>query len=116
MATIQPSVDFPTEGVTRVTWSNVSNADTAAPYKPRLSSGAIGNVEFSGTFGSATATLGSRNLDSGVLTTLKDMVGTNISLTDVGMVDFSTGALWIAPEFAGGTGSQSLTVTMVLRG
>jgi len=115
MAAIAPTVDTPAAGITRVTWAGVTNSDTCQPFMVRGATGISGNLQMTGTPGSATATLGGRNDESSSFVNIPDLSDDAISLTAAGAKDFSTAMLWLAPQLSGGGGTQDLDFVMVLR-
>ena len=110
MATITPNVSRNT-GITKIIWETVANGDTILSHRPEGTEGAIGSVQMTGTFGAAVTLAGSN--DGTNFVTLKDISGSDISLTAAGVVDFSTAALYIKPVEAGVT---DVDVTVILRG
>lgn len=114
MATINHTTNSAGDGSTVIAWADLSTADTAVKYRVPGTVGAIASIQFTGTFGGATLVLQGSN-DGTNFATIKDVNGDNVSVTAAGLVDFSTGALYLRPSSSGGTG-DNVDVTMVLRG
>lgn len=87
-------------------WEAVTTAGNAAIVGvPLRIAGAFGTVQVTGTFGSATVTMQKSN-DGTNYVALDDTEGNAISLTSTGMAEFATGAAYIRPQVAGGTGDD----------
>lgn len=114
MATITPVRASVQAGIEKITWTNLSTADTATEVMVMGASGAIGAMQVTGTFGSATITLQGSN-DGTNFAAITDPSGNDIAVTAAGIVDFSTAAAYIRPSSAGGT-ADDVTVTVILRG
>lgn len=118
MATKASTVDNSKDHHTKVTWEELNSGDTGSPIDQdgmRSNRALAGCIQFTGTFnGGTTAVLEGSN-DGTNYSTLRDMVGANISLTAAGMVEFSTSALYIRPSVSGGS-SDDVDAIMVLRG
>ncbi len=111
MATITPTRSSPARNIEKVVWASQATGDTATGIQPN---GIVrGSVQFTGTFGGATAVLQGSN-DGTNWATLKDRTGTAISATAAGMFDIETGALQIRPSTSGGT-ADSITTTFIQR-
>lgn len=95
-------------------WAGLATGDTGAPVSNAGARGAVGSIQFSGTFGGATATLEGSN-DGTTWFTLKDTLGNLVSLTAAGLVEFSSAALYLRPSVSGGTG-VSIAATAALQG
>jgi hypothetical protein len=77
--------------------------------------GARGAVQISGSFGTApTVTLQGSN-DGTNWYTLKNVHGTDISVTAAALHEFNSSALYIKPGFTGGSG-YTINITCVIRG
>lgn len=97
-----------------IAWADVATGDTIVAYEISEQAGLAGAVQFAGTFGGATVTLTGSN-DGTNFVTLTDQVGTDISVTVAGLIEFSTACRYIKPGISGGTG-DAVDVTVVLRG
>lgn len=95
------------------TWSDIATGDTINPVQVEREEGGLGSVQFTGAFGGATVTLEASN-DGTNFVTLKDVFGTDVSVTAAGMHEISTGALYLRPGISGGS-SDAVDVTLVLR-
>jgi hypothetical protein len=111
MADINPAFSTST-GVATTTWAAITSADT--PIAMLNKGGARGTVQFSGTFGGATIALHGSN-DGSNFFLLKNVHGTDITVTAAGMHEFNSSALYIKPVITGGSG-YSLNAICVLRG
>lgn len=115
MAEIQPTVTelrgF-SDYVTRIQWTNVTNADTfaAAP----VGAAALRSVQIEGTFGSATVVI-QGSLDGTNYQTLTDLQGSAISKTTTALEGIAEFTAFIKPSASGGGGTQSVTVTLILK-
>lgn len=114
MATIQFDAAMPGHKCLTAAWEGLSTGDTASPLTIDGTMGAIGSVQVTGTFGGATVVLQVSN-DGTNWVTIKSLLGLDVSLTAAGLVEFSTGALFLRPAISGGTGDD-VDVTVVLRG
>lgn len=113
MATVVPQISYPADDVIKVLWEALATGDTIQSYQVPKSFGAIASVQITGTFGAATVTLAGSN-DGTNFVTLIDDADAAVSKTVAALVDFSTGALFVKPTIAGGTGDD-VDVTVVLR-
>lgn len=88
------------------TWAAENTAGNASitRYAPHVSL-ANASVQVSGTIGGATVVLQGSN-DGTTYTTLKDLVGTDLSFTAAGYAEFTSGAAFIKPSISGGTGDS----------
>lgn len=101
--------------VPRVVWEGLTTAGSpGATFKLTGQSALAGCVQVIGTFGGATVTLKASN-DGTNWVTLKDLQGSDVSLTAAGMAEFTTSAAYIRAEAAGGTGDD-IDVLVTLRG
>lgn len=82
--------------------------------QPSAQAPLAGAVQVFGTFGSATITL-EGSIDGTNYVTLKDMTGSDVSLTAAGLVEFSTSVRYLRPKSAGGS-SDDVDVYLILRG
>lgn len=98
----------------QVAWADIATGDTMVAYEISDQAGLAGAVQFAGTFGGATVTLTGSN-DGTNYVTLTDTVGSDISVTSAGLIEFSTSCRYIKPGITGGT-SDAVDVTVVLRG
>lgn len=114
MATISPVKDTGAATCQAFTWETLTESDTAATIEPEGTSGLLGVMQSTGTFGGATVALQGSN-DGTNFVALKDVTGTAIGLTAAGAVEFSTAMRYIRPSASGGS-SQDLDITIVLRG
>lgn len=92
------------------TWAAVTESDTFAALD--LQEYEAVAVEFTGTFGGATAILQGAVLSN--YATLKDGSGTDISKTSAAWQTVGQQTRYVKPSASGGT-SQSLTVTLLVR-
>lgn len=114
MPDITPTIGPVSASIRSAEWAAVTSADPAIPYRPPYVMSAVATVQISGTFGGATVTFEGSN-DGVTYFPLKDMSGVEISLTAAGLVDFSTGALFVKPVVTGGT-AESINVILAVRG
>ena len=114
MAAIAPTTSTPASGVRVISWTPVTEADTAAPIAFNGSESAMIGFQVFGTFGGATATLQGSN-DGTNWVTLTDMTGSALGHTSAGGADFTASFLYFRPSFSGGTG-QSLSVLLATKG
>lgn len=115
MATISHVRSQPAgNGIEKVFWETLTEADTATAVIPSATAPAIASVQVTGTFGGATVVLQGSN-DGTNYFTLKDTAGSDISLTAAGGADFSVGCLQIRPSASGGS-SQDVDITVIFRG
>lgn len=99
-----------------ITWETLTSSNAAgSAYESGRTRAAIASVQFTGTFDSATAVLQGSN-DGSTWVTLKDLSGTDISVTAAGAAEFSTAMLYIRPSTSGGGGSQDIDCIVVARG
>jgi hypothetical protein len=114
MATISPATTYPAKNLVSISWSGLATGDTINQSEIPNVMGLAGSVQMEGTWGSATIVLQVSN-DGTNWNTLKDINGSDISLTADGMREFSTAARFIKPTPSGGTG-DSINITIALRG
>lgn len=114
MAVIAPVRSSLGVGIEVITWSPIAAGDTCTGSLVSGQSGAIGNIQATGTFGGATIALTGSN-DGSTYSNVTDGAGNSASFSAAGMKEFSTAAAYIAPAISGGAGS-SVTVRVVLRG
>lgn len=93
------------------TWAALTSADTCAPLDLQEYDAVA--IEFSGTFDSATIILQGSVLST--YATLKDTGGTNISQTAAAWQSIALSPRLLKPSASGGGGSQSLTITLLVR-
>ena len=99
----------------RVSWANVTDDDTALAYEiGNIPLGLNGAVQIEGTFDGATVAL-EGTVDGTNFHTLTTLLGAGASLTSAGIFEFTTAVLAIRPKVTGGGGSESITVTALLR-
>jgi hypothetical protein len=113
MADVNPTLSN-SAGIIRTTWTGITSADTATAFTVQGYGGNVAAVQITGTFGGTTVTL-QGSIDGSNYTTLKDIAGSNVSMSAAGLVDFRTAAVYIKPVCTGGAG-YTITVTCVLRG
>lgn len=93
-------------------WEAGDNGDDGTPFNPGSSVPLAGAVQvIGGTVGTVTMQVSN---DGTNWTTLKDLQGEDIALTDNALAEFSTAALYIRPLF--GVSAAGALVRMVLRG
>jgi hypothetical protein len=114
MSTISPALLRTTEGVPYIIWEGVATGDTVAGFPVSGRLGVSAAVQFSGTFGGATAKL-QASLDNTTYSDMKDIHGTAVSATAAGLFDISTSAVYLRPSVAGGT-EDAVDIILVLRG
>ena len=114
MATIPVVISTPVSRVTRYTWSNVTQADVCEAIIPGGTEPLIGSISVSGTFGSCSVALQGSN-DGTNFYSLKDLSNTVIAITSEGASEFTSAMYSFKPVASGGS-SQSITITVVLRG
>ena len=103
MATINGKGNFRQNGVYKVVWEAIGNADQGTPEQ--LSRFPLHSVQMSGTFGGATVVL--QGSDDGVTYfTLKDVTGANVSATGNARFDMENVPEHIRPSSSGGTGTD----------
>lgn len=112
MAAINPTFDYPVD-LTRIEWEEITESDTATEVTIKGLGPAVGSVQFTGTFGGATAVLQGSN-DGSTWVTINDQNGDAISMTSAGAADFSTAMLYLRPSMSSGS-SQDIDIFMVLR-
>lgn len=100
-----------------ITWAALTSANSAGePIKPIKTEMAIAAVQFTGTFGGATAVLQGSN-DGVEYATLRDpQTGTAISFTSASYAEVGTGMAFIRPSTSGGDGTQDIDCILVARG
>lgn len=113
MATITPVRDSVAVNIERITWTDLSTADTGTGVMVMGSSPAVGSMQVTGTFGGATITLQGSN-DGTNYSNITDLAGNDAGLSAAGIIDFSTACAYIRPSSASGT-ADNVTVTVVLR-
>ncbi len=116
MATINPTFTRygPGDNTVVVTWTPVTNADSAAPVSGHWGDYADRTIQISGTFDSATVVLQGSN-DDVTYAAITDPQGNAISKTSAAIEACIEGTLFVKPTFSGGGASQSLTVTLCMR-
>lgn len=99
-----------------ITWATLTSSNAAGTaYQQEGTRAAIGTVQFTGTFDSATAVLQGSN-DGTNYVTLKDSLGSDVSFTAAGYAEISTAFAYIRPSTSGGGGSQDIDCILVARG
>lgn len=99
-----------------ITWATLTSANAAgSAYEPERTRAAIAAVQFTGTFGGATAVLQGSN-DGTNWVTLSDTLGTSISFTAAGYAELGTAMAYIRPSTSGGDGTQDIDCILVARG
>lgn len=99
-----------------ISWLTLTSSDAAGtPYEPERTRAAIAAVQFTGTFGGATAILQGSN-DGTNWITLDDTGGDAISLTAAGYAEVSTAMAYIRPSTSGGDGTQDIDCILSARG
>jgi len=118
MAVIKPTVTnvgpSGDESCIQVQWTPVTNADTCNPVSyPGHSDKSI---QVSGTFNAASVAMNGSNEPTGTnMFALNDPSSTVIAITAAGGKAVLENTLFLQPAATGGGGSQSLTITMLLR-
>jgi hypothetical protein len=117
MATVSPVftvVKAQGADVVRVAWAPLATGDTINSLAVSAQAAAIGAVQFTGTFGGATAKLQVSN-DGTNFVDMKDLTGAMISATAAAYFEFTTAGVYLRPAISGGTGDE-VTATLCLRG
>lgn len=101
----------------RITWETLTSANAAGTaFLQAGTSMAVAAVQFTGTFGGATAVLQGSN-DGVEYATLRDpQTGTAISFTGADYAEVGTGMAFIRPFTSGGDGTQDIDCILVARG
>ena len=100
----------------RITWETLTSTNAAGTaFLQAGTSMAIAAVQFTGTFGGATAVLQGSN-DGTNWVTLSDLLGTAISFTAAGYAELGTAMAYIRPSTSGGDGTQDIDCILVARG
>lgn len=100
------SSEQPVPGLELFTYDNLDTADTSPPVIQAGSYASLaGSVQVVGTFGGATVTLQGSN-DNTNWVTLKDVFGSDVSLTSTGAHEFSTSMRYIRPLVSSGSGDD----------
>lgn len=113
MAEIDPVNSKLGPGVELVTWTTLTESDTAEGYLAGSTKPLVGALQVTGTFGGATVSLQGSN-DNSNWVNLKDTAGTEIALTAAGGADFSTAFAYIRVSASGGS-SQDVDSIICLR-
>lgn len=115
MATITPAVTI-TDSVPSVTWTGITTTtDTPSAFAVQGQSGLAMSIQFAGTFnGGTTAVLQGSN-DGSTYTTLKDILGNNVSTTAAALFEVSSSVRYIKPAVSAGS-SDNVNVIVVMRG
>ena len=115
MAAIAPTKAWHGAHTVVYTWTAVTSADTfVAVGGPELSDYSDRNVQWGGTFDSATVLVQGSN-DASNYISLTDPQGNALSKTAAAIEQIVENTLFIKPSASGGGGSQSLTVILVAR-
>jgi hypothetical protein len=113
MSVIAYTEDNPFRGVYRVTWANITNGDTGAPYVVREF--ADMSVQVEGTFGaSGNLNIEGSNKVSPVWAILNDPQGNALSITSAGLKQILEKVFQIRPNDTVGDGTTALNVTLIL--
>lgn len=116
MADVKPSYDGAYDKPIEVVWETLDNSDSdGAAWEPAGLSALVCGVQVTGTFDSATVVM-QGSWDGTNYVTLKDLDGSDISMTSAGVAEFSTSAAKIRPSTSGGGNSQDIDVTLIARG
>lgn len=118
MATIKPTEtdvsDKQDGSAFQYVWTPVTNADTCAAI--RRPAHADRSVHVSGTFNGASVAVNGSNETGGTnAVALNDPGGTAIAITAAGAKLILENMLYYQPAATGGGGSQSLTISMLVR-
>jgi hypothetical protein len=113
MAVIAPTVTPLQKRGLLVKWAAITNADTCAPYEVLGAPDASCQTE--GTFGGATMTLKGSN-DGVNYEGLKDLGGVAVAPIAASLVGVREKSRYVKPTVAGGDGTQTLNVTLLLGG
>lgn len=117
MATITPTVvDVSTDGgAQRVTWATITAADSAAAVGfPDFAHFETVSVQATGTFDSGSVAMHG-TIDGTNFAALTAVGGTSaFALSAAGIKGVNERTLQLKPVITGGTGAQSITVTMLL--
>lgn len=113
MAVISPTTNNNNPSFAVHTWSGVTEADTCAPAPIDATPRSL-TVQFSGTFGGATAIMqGSNDLAFSLAAPLDDVEDVAVSSTSAGSWELRYAWPFVRPSASGGTG-QSLTITLAV--
>lgn len=112
MATRQPTVEWPSGGIVRFSWTSLAQNDSGGEvtwlqYADR-------SVQVSGTFGGATVVIEGSN-DGTNWATLTDPQGNALNITSAKIEQVMEICLHVRPRVSGGDGTTALAVTIVGR-
>ncbi len=113
MAEISPALEpqqKPKVGKNIVTWA-MQDGDTSVAWEAGIMAMKAA-LQVTGAIGGASIAL-EGSLDGSNFFPIKDLAGTEIALTQAGLVDFATAAVWIRPVVNGGA-STSVTISLVV--
>lgn len=113
MANVTPTETEMANGDRLITWASAAAADTpTASAEVKFDHEAV--FQPGGTFDSATVVL-QGTLDGTNYATLKDPANSDVSKTAAAVVGVRDQARKYKPSWSGGGGSQSLTLTLLIR-
>lgn len=97
-----------------IEWANVTENDTCEPYKLQGQGGGLCSLQAEGTFGTVVIALGGSN-NGAQYHDRNDIENNPIAIGDGGgLVEVSTGALYVRPYPKSGAGG-TVTITLVER-
>lgn len=103
-------------GTTLVTWETLTSTNAAGTaWEPIARQGLGITFQVAGTPDSATIVLQGSNDGTNWLT-VKDTLGSDVSLTAAGYAEVSTGFRYLRPSTSGGGGSQDIDCLLAARG
>lgn len=115
MPTISPAQISPSSSAANiVTWTGFATGDTINSWEVKGTSSAVASIQFSGTWGSATAVLQVSN-DGTTWFTADDSNGDPVSATADAYFELSIASRYVRIGVSGGTG-DSITAVLVMRG
>lgn len=114
MAEIDPVNARIKPGVETVTWTTLTENDTAESYIPGSMKSLAGSIQVTGTFGGGTIIFEGSN-DNTNFVALDDVNGDPISFTSAGAAEFSTAMAYIRPRASVAGTSRDVDVIVSLR-
>lgn len=116
MATVTPTLAYPSRNTVRFTYATMANGDTGVPIHERWSDFSDRVVQVLGTFGAGGNVRIQGTLDSGTTyATLTDPQGNALDVTAAKIEQILEGVPVMRPNITAGDGTTAITVVITAR-
>ena len=114
MATVSPVVNLSITDEPRYIWEALATGDTINALKLSGEGAERASVQVTGTFDGATVKIQTSN-DGTNFYDIKDIHNTAVSTSAAAIFEFTSAAVYVAPNISGGNGNSDVDVTLYMR-